>query len=193
MGKEVYSQGPPSLERAFIPSPLGWWSATATSDGKLWELGFPKPQSPLSEPSFLPPWAELLSKALNRYLQGQRESFREIPVDLSRLSPFTQAVLNYTQQIPYGEVRSYRQVAEALGYPRSARAVGRALASNPIPLVIPCHRVIGSQGDLRGFGPGIEWKERLLRLERQVLNPSSPLPTDRHPKGHTILASPEEV
>lgn len=170
MGKE---EGSPPLERAFIPSPLGWWSATATKDGKLWELDFPEPQGPPSEPSFLPRWAELLFQALNRYLQGQIESFQEISVDLSRLSPFTQTVLNYTRQIPYGEVRSYQQVAQALGCPQSARAVGRALANNPIPLVIPCHRVIGTKGDLRGFGPGIEWKERLLRLEREALNRAS--------------------
>ncbi|MCH7568969.1 MAG: methylated-DNA--[protein]-cysteine S-methyltransferase [Deltaproteobacteria bacterium] len=102
---------------------------------------------------------------LDAYFTGQLCRF-STPCDLRGLPPFTQAVLNIASKIPYGEVRSYRWVAEQLGSPKAARAVGNALARNPIPIIIPCHRVVRTDGSLGGYALGLDWKRRLLELER---------------------------
>jgi methylated-DNA-[protein]-cysteine S-methyltransferase len=104
-------------------------------------------------------------KELHAYFNGQLRSFSS-PCDLSGLSPFTRAVLRMATKIPYGEVRSYQWVAQRLRKPKAARAVGNALARNPIPVIIPCHRVVRSDGSLGGYALGLEWKRRLLELER---------------------------
>ncbi|MCZ6626311.1 MAG: MGMT family protein [Deltaproteobacteria bacterium] len=95
------------------------------------------------------------------------------PCDLGGLPPFTRAVLRITAQIPYGEVRSYRWVAQRLGKPNATRAVGNALARNPIPIIIPCHRVVRSDGTLGGFALGRDWKKGLLDLEKRNRNERS--------------------
>ena len=109
-------------------------------------------------------WGVAARKELANYFAGRLRSFT-IPCDLSALPPFTQAVLRVTSQIPHGEVRSYRWVAEHLKKPKATRAVGNALARNPIPIIIPCHRVVRSDGTLGGFSLGLKWKKRLLELE----------------------------
>ena len=76
-------------------------------------------------------------------------------------------MLNALQEIPYGETVSYGEVAKRIGRPKAVRAVGAANGRNPIPIVVPCHRVIGSSGDLTGFGGGLDTKEALLRLEAE--------------------------
>ena len=103
---------------------------------------------------------------LREYLNGQRSRFT-FPIDWSVLSDFQRAALRATFAIPYGQTRTYKQLAEQLGNPRAARAVGRAEATNPMPLVIPCHRLVGSDGELHGYGggDGLPTKEWLLRLE----------------------------
>ena len=78
-------------------------------------------------------------------------------------------MLKALQAIPYGETRSYKDIAAAIGQPKAVRAVGAANAKNPIPIVIPCHRVIGSDGSLTGFGGGLEVKRTLLRLEAEAM------------------------
>ena len=109
-------------------------------------------------------------KELGEYLRGKRQAF-SISIDWSLLRPFQRAALQETMTIPYGETRSYKQIAERIGRPRAARAVGRAEATNPMPLVIPCHRVIGSDGKLHGYGlgEGLPTKEWLLKLEGAVI------------------------
>jgi O-6-methylguanine DNA methyltransferase len=104
---------------------------------------------------------------LVEYLAGNRKSFN-LPIDWSVLTPFQMQVLRATSEIPYGEVRTYGELAQGLGKPHAARAVGRAEATNPMPLVIPCHRVIGADGKLHGYGTGngLETKAWLLNLER---------------------------
>jgi O-6-methylguanine DNA methyltransferase len=104
---------------------------------------------------------------ITEYLDGKRQVF-DLSVDLSGLNPFQQSVLQVTASIPYGEVTTYKQIATLLGRPQAARAVGRAEATNPMPLVIPCHRVLGSDGKLHGYGGpgGIEMKAWLLKLEQ---------------------------
>jgi len=88
-----------------------------------------------------------------------------IHVDWNGLSGFRRAVLEETMRIPAGETRSYGWIAERVGSPRAARAVGRVMATNPLPLVVPCHRVVGSDGSLTGYGGGLAMKEALLRAE----------------------------
>lgn len=109
-------------------------------------------------------WRELARKEIGAYLSGRLRSFRA-PCDLSGLSAFTRAVLEITARIPYGQVRSYRWIAGQLGKPGASRAVGNALARNPIPIIIPCHRVVRSDGDLGGYALGLHWKRKLLELE----------------------------
>lgn len=111
-------------------------------------------------------WKMTAGKELRAYFAGRLRSF-SVPCDLNRLTPFTRNVLAITAKIPYGEVKSYRWVAERLGKPRSMRAVGNALARNTIPVIIPCHRVVRSNGSLGGYALGLKWKERLLELERK--------------------------
>ncbi len=100
---------------------------------------------------------------LSAYFAGERKSF-----DLN-LKPggteFQMQVLEELQKIPYGTTLSYGDIAKRIGRPKAVRAVGAANGRNPIPIIIPCHRVIGSSGDMTGFGGGIPTKEALLRLE----------------------------
>ncbi len=103
---------------------------------------------------------------IHAYLVGERQQF-ELPINWSVMTPFQKKALQATYAIPRGETRTYGQIAAATGNPRAARAVGRAEATNPMPIVIPCHRVIGSDGRLHGYGGrgGLDTKAWLLRLE----------------------------
>ena len=108
-----------------------------------------------------------VQQQIEAYLSGERQGF-EIPLEWSGMSNFQQKALRAVYDIPYGETRSYGQIAAYIGVPHGSRAVGRANATNPIPLVIPCHRVIGADGGLRGYGSGegIKTKAWLLSLEK---------------------------
>ena len=103
---------------------------------------------------------------LREYFAGGRSTFN-LPVDISQLTPFQRRVLEVTSHIVAGQVWTYHRVAERLGRPHSSRPVGQALASNPVPIVIPCHRVIASNGSLGGYsgGSGLKAKRWLLQLE----------------------------
>ncbi len=103
---------------------------------------------------------------LREYLEGRRRAF-PLPIAWEALPPFQRAVLRATFAIPYGEVRTYGEVARRIGKPGAARAVGRALGANPMPIAIPCHRVVGRDGRLHGFSApgGLATKAWLLRLE----------------------------
>lgn len=103
------------------------------------------------------------AEQLKEYLAGNRQTF-DLPLD-PRGTEFQKAVWNALLDIPFGEIRSYKHVAEAIGNPKACRAVGMANNKNPILIVIPCHRVIGSDGSLVGYGGGIDLKEKLLKLE----------------------------
>ena len=104
-------------------------------------------------------------RLLRRYFAGERESFRGLKLDLSAGSPFQQAVWRELRRIPWGEVISYSELARRVGRPRAARAVGNAVGRNPLPIVIPCHRVIKADGSIGGFGCGVEIKRALLGIE----------------------------
>jgi methylated-DNA-[protein]-cysteine S-methyltransferase len=104
-------------------------------------------------------------RELEEYFEGRRRSF-EVALDWSLVGgPFGRQVLRVTSEIPYGGVLSYREVATDAGSPRGSRAAGNALGSNPIPIVVPCHRVLHSGGGLGGYGGGLDRKRWLLELE----------------------------
>ena len=111
-----------------------------------------------------------LKKRFTDYFNGIKVTFPD-KLDFSTATPFRKDVWQATRSIPYGETMSYRGVAEKIGKPEAARAVGGALNKNPLPVIIPCHRVIGSNGDLVGFGSGLDVKKRLLELEEVSMKP----------------------
>lgn len=104
---------------------------------------------------------------LREYFAGERRAF-DLHLAMDG-TPFQREVWSALREIPYGEVRSYSDVARRIGRPRAVRAVGAANGANPIPIIIPCHRVIGSSGALTGFGGGLSVKRRLLELENAGL------------------------
>ena len=106
-------------------------------------------------------------REIAEYLAGER-TFFTVPVDLSTVPEFDRAALDVAATIPYGEVRSYKWIAEELGKPDAARAVGGAMAGNPVPLIVPCHRVVKTDGGLGGYSFGLVQKEALLNLERST-------------------------
>lgn len=106
-----------------------------------------------------------LQAALSRYVAGEAPNWPELPLRLDGLSPFARAVLDALARVPLGHIVSYGWLAARVGRPKAARAVGRVMAANPFPLVYPCHRVIGANGALTGFGPGIDMKKYLLERE----------------------------
>ena len=103
-------------------------------------------------------------RQLSEYFAGKRDSF-DIPIK-TQGTDFQEKVWNVLKHIPYGETRSYKDIAIAIGKPKAMRAVGMANNRNPIMIVIPCHRVIGANGQLIGYGGGLDVKEKLLTLEK---------------------------
>lgn len=107
-------------------------------------------------------------RELDEYFDGTRRRFG-VRVDRRLMHPFAKEVLSATSRVGYGHLATYGQIAVRIGRPNAARAVGAALGSNPIPIVVPCHRVIGASGRLTGYAGGLERKERLLALEGSLL------------------------
>jgi methylated-DNA-[protein]-cysteine S-methyltransferase len=103
-------------------------------------------------------------RQLDEYFAGARREF-DLPLDWTLVRGFARAVLEATSRIPYGETRTYGQIAAEAGSPRAFRATGNALGSNPIAIVIPCHRVVASGGRIGGYGGGLDRKRLLLGLE----------------------------
>lgn len=107
-------------------------------------------------------------RQLDEYFDGRRSAF-ELDVDLRGLPEFTRRVLGELARVPYGRTTTYAELAARSGAPRAARAVGTVMNRNRIPIVLPCHRVVGSNGSLTGYAGGLDVKERLLRLEGAIL------------------------
>jgi methylated-DNA-[protein]-cysteine S-methyltransferase len=103
-------------------------------------------------------------RELDRYFEGRLQDF-DLPLDWQLTHGFYRKVLRATARIPYGQTRSYTEVAKRAGSPRAVRAAGSALGSNPLPIIVPCHRVLRSGGALGGYGGGLETKRALLELE----------------------------
>jgi len=106
-----------------------------------------------------------LSERLQRYFAGEPVSFADLPLDMRQVTPFRRRVYEAARAIPWGQTRTYGQLARQVGSPGAARAVGQAMATNPWAVVVPCHRVVGHDGRLVGFGGGLDLKRRMLELE----------------------------
>lgn len=111
-----------------------------------------------------PPWADEAKRQLAEYFGGRRRAL-DLPFHPPRGTPFQEQVWKACREIPYGRISSYRALARRIGSPGAARAVGQALGRNPLPLIIPCHRVVRADGQPGGFSVGTHWKEKLLLLE----------------------------
>ncbi len=111
---------------------------------------------------------DAVARELDEYFAGRRRSFG-VPIDWALVTGFGRRILDATARIPYGEVATYAQVAERAGNPGASRAAGNALGSNPLPVIVPCHRVVRSGGALGGYTGGLHRKEHLLAIERGEL------------------------
>ena len=150
---------------AAVRTPLGAFGLYAGS-GKITALTF----SPPEQPRILPEDAGVLREAerqLDEYFAGSRKTF-SLPLSLPDKG-FYSRIWELLAEIPYGETRSYSELAAAAGSPKAARAAGMACHSNPIPIFIPCHRVVGKSGKLTGYAGGLELKAALLKLEGVIL------------------------
>jgi methylated-DNA-[protein]-cysteine S-methyltransferase len=171
--------GKPPTWTVTVATPAGLFTATFTERG-LKRLSFPAhpPLFPSTCPSeargrielaaATPPiigqWRELMVRALAAYF-GKRKPDRLPPFDFQPSSLFAQAVWRALMEIPRGQTRSYGEIAAVLGRPNAARAVGQACGANPIPILIPCHRVLAANRRIGGFSGGLAWKYCLLELE----------------------------
>jgi len=114
------------------------------------------------------PTVDAAHRQLDEYFAGDRSAFA-LDIDLRGAAPFAQQVLGELARVPYGQTTTYGTLAAKVGSPRAARAVGTVMNRNPIPIVLPCHRVVGANGSLTGYAGGLDVKERLLRLEGALL------------------------
>ena len=160
---------------ARLDSPLGTLVAAGTERGLL-NLAYEDFNGGLDEvlgrlaqrvsPNIVeaPQRLDAVRRELDEYFGGKRDRF-DVPIDWSLTTGFTRKVLEATARIPFGATGSYASVAAEAGSPKATRAAGNALGSNPIPIVVPCHRVLRTGGKLGGYTGGVEKKEHLLRLE----------------------------
>lgn len=170
-------EGLVDIAYGWVDSPLGKLMAAATDDGLL-RLGFEteRVETTLEDlarkvsPRILHDDVRLekIKRQLGEYFEGRRKAF-DMPIDRQLIHGFDRLVLDATEKIPYGAVSTYQQVAERAGNPRASRAAGNALGSNPIPIVIPCHRVVRTGHGLGGYGGGLDKKQLLLDLEGATL------------------------
>jgi methylated-DNA-[protein]-cysteine S-methyltransferase len=156
-----------ALSFKYVESPLGRLKLVASSEGLaaiLWENDSPE-RVPLSDLIQDPNHPVLFEteRQLREYLSGKRRDF-SIPLDV-RGTAFQKDVWQALLRIPFGETRTYGELASEIGRPQASRAVGAANGRNPLSIVVPCHRVIGASGKLTGFAGGLEIKARLLELE----------------------------
>jgi len=173
LSTRVAADGLADVSYAPVDSPFGTLLAAGTAAG-LVRLAFPEESvdsvldglarriSPRIVEAPAP--IEPVRRELEDYFSGSRHSF-DVALDWSLIGPFGRRVLHATAEIPYGGVLSYAEVAAEAGSPRGSRAAGNALGSNPIPIIIPCHRVLRSGGALGGYGGGLDRKRFLLELE----------------------------
>jgi methylated-DNA-[protein]-cysteine S-methyltransferase len=164
------------MDRAFFRSnletPVGTIQIAVNDDGVLVEILLPnrKPRvTSLESPAAAAQGMHAAREQLREYFLGTRRVF-DLAIEAAG-SPFEQQVWTRLLTVPYGVTTSYGAIADDLGLINGARAVGRANGSNPIPIVIPCHRVIGSDGDLTGYGGGLPLKRALLELEGAIAPP----------------------
>jgi methylated-DNA-[protein]-cysteine S-methyltransferase len=167
-----FAQTAPLIQWDSIESPLGSLYVAASAQG-LYSVDFGVSQTdflnrldPLARTERDAAALAAITEQLQSYFTGACQRF-DLPVDLGRLTPFQRSVLQTARHIPPGSLWTYGQVARAIGKPKASRAVGQALGRNPVPIVVPCHRVIASDGGLGGYsgGGGLASKRFLLNLE----------------------------
>jgi methylated-DNA-[protein]-cysteine S-methyltransferase len=129
-----------------------------------------------------------LQKSVTAYYMGHDVDFGNVPLDLSAFSPFTRKVLKTCAKVSYGQTITYKQLARLAGNPNAARAVGAVMARNSMPLIIPCHRVLASDGSLHGFSApgGLETKQKMLRLECSYLHLAKSFIAEYNPKDNKV-------
>ena len=149
---------------AFYESPFGLLKI-GVANGKVILIGMVPKADTISQPTSLS--AEVY-RQLQEYFAGKRTVFT-VPYALNGTS-FQQAVWTQIAKIPYGQTVTYKDIAQAIDKPRAFQATGRAVGANPLAILIPCHRVVGSKGELTGYAFGLEMKKSLLNLEFQTLN-----------------------
>jgi methylated-DNA-[protein]-cysteine S-methyltransferase len=153
--------------QTILETDWGYMKAVWTDTG-LWELDFPVQKKPEASEGVVTAevdfWSKELRQELNMYWRGFAVDFG-VPIDWRGYTSFQKSVLTFTKEIPYGQTISYGALAQSIGNPKAVRAVGGALHINRVPIVVPCHRVVGANGSLTGFGGGIELKQALLLLE----------------------------
>ncbi len=169
----IAAEGLADVSYAAVDSPFGQLTLAATKRG-LVRVAFP--EESIEEvlerlalrisPRIVETPAPLdeMRRELDEYFDGRRKDF-ELPLDWTLVGPFGRRVLSVASEIPYGGVLSYAEVAADAGSPRGSRAAGNALGANPIPIVVPCHRVLRTGGALGGYGGGLDRKRFLLELE----------------------------
>ena len=173
------ASAPADVHYALVDSPVGTLVAAATPRG-LATLSYEDFHGGVDavldslaaklSPRMLEAPAKLddVRRELDEYFDGRRRDF-DLPIDWALTSEFTRRVLKATAGIPFGELSTYGKVAAKAGNPKASRAAGRALGSNPIPIVVPCHRVVGTNGQLTGYTGGLHRKVALLQIEGIVL------------------------
>ena len=149
---------------AFYQSPFGLLKIGA-ADGKVILVGIVSKQDEPNQPTAL---SVEVYRQLQEYFAGKRTVFT-VPYALNGTS-FQQAVWTQIAKIPYGQTVTYKDIAQAIDKPRAFQATGRAVGANPLAILIPCHRVVGSNGELTGYAFGLEMKKALLNLEFKTLN-----------------------
>lgn len=148
-------------------SPIGCINIVAADQNTISHIFFTE-HSPFDVPQDSDLKHPVLTRArelLDCYFAGEPLDVSEVSIQIDGGTPFQNSVWETIQQIPYGELRSYKWIAEQIGKPKAVRAVGNAVGANPISILIPCHRVIRSNGNLGGYGGGLERKRQLLALE----------------------------
>jgi methylated-DNA-[protein]-cysteine S-methyltransferase len=173
LSRRASAEGLADVSYAPLDSPFGTLHAAVTNRG-LVRLAFPEESldtvlerlSLRLSPRIVeaPAALDSVRHELDEYFDGRRHDF-DLSLDWTLIGPFGRRVLHVTAEIPYGGVLSYGEVAAEAGSPRGSRATGNALGSNPIPIVIPCHRVLRTGGALGGYGGGLDRKRMLLELE----------------------------
>lgn len=164
----------PTRFHATLETPLGWVAVLGTERG-IRHLVLPKPTREealdaivVEEGNIGPERPDLLAQVLallDRYYRGEPVDFSSVSLDMEDRPPFYRKIWQTLRGIPRGETITYGELATLAGYPRAARAVGQAMAANPYPPIVPCHRVIGKNGRLTGFGGGLHLKKTMLALE----------------------------
>ncbi|MCX7895839.1 MAG: methylated-DNA--[protein]-cysteine S-methyltransferase [Thermoanaerobaculum sp.] len=153
------------LARASLATEIGFLVVTANQGGVLAVQRLAQPWGVEGGDGQAWVWALSAVGELSEYLEGRRQAF-SVPLVLGG-TPFQQKVWQALRGIPYGTTIAYTELAQALGKPKAARAVGAACAANPVPILLPCHRVVGRGGMLKGYALGLPVKEYLLALERR--------------------------